>query len=284
MRNLLVAYVLVLATLPSISGAAPIAYEPFNYTPGPITDSTASTATGFTGNWARLLDPTGDYGAVTAGSLTYTGMNSAAGKLENGHNRLTTTLDTGVAGPFAAYRNTAGDIGQDGTTLYLSFLMKVAAGTPGFVALELFRDGDADANRRLSVDVWTGHTGGGAANIWLTGWIPPGTVADGDPLIPFDTLTHLYMLKINFGAANADTVDIYVDPVLALGEPAIPTDSISVTDLAFDRILTSNFGSSQLITVDEIRFGNSFAAAVPEPASLALVALAGGTVLLRRRR
>ena len=282
MRNALVAGAVIVTTLPTITAATTIAYEPFNYPPGDITDSTATTATGFTGNWARFIDASGDYGAVTAGSLSYPNMPTAAGKLENGHNRLTAQLDTAVAGPFAAYRDASGNIGLDGTTLYLGFLMRVGAGSPGFVAFELFRDGDADANRRLSVDVWTGHTPGGAGNIWVTGWIPPGTVADGDPLIPIDNATHLYVLKINFGAANADTVDVYVDPDISQGEPVSPTDSISVTDLSFDRILTSNFGSSQLITVDEIRFGDSFASAVPEPSAVGLGLV--GSLALRRRR
>jgi PEP-CTERM motif len=92
-------------------------------------------------------------------------------------------------------------------------------------------------------------------------------------------------MKMKFGLANADTVDVYVDPNILAGEPGSPTASISATDLSFDRVLTSNF-HSMLITADEIRFGSTFkSVVVPEPSTVMLAGLAFlGLVGCARRR
>src|SRR5439155_25949931 len=130
----------------------------------------------------------------------------------------------------------------------------------GYDAFELWR-GDSspsgtDANRKVSIDLSTGHSGG-AANYWATAWQPTHVVTSSTSLVPTDTATHLFALKMILGLPNSDQVQIYADPTSPI-EPGTPTGSISGTDLSFDRLGTSIFtGQDNAFTADEIRLGTS---------------------------
>jgi hypothetical protein len=271
--------------------AALAAYEPFNYPPGDLNGGTPTTANGFTGTWTRLIGNSGDRASIVAGSLSYPGVTSTANRFENVHNRLTEALDTSIAGPFAAYRDASGNIGADGTTLYLSVLLRQHADPQvpnpspviAFDAFELWRgDPGSDANRQASIDLWTGH-GDGAANYWATAWTPTNVAPSSAPLTLGDTATHLFVMKFNFGLADNDSISVYADPNLA-AEPALPTGTISKTNLSFDRLGTSIFsGHDNAFTADEIRIGTSYASVVPEPSCLALLAVGLYTLSGSRR-
>ena len=272
----------VIALLTSGARAQLIAYEPFNYPPGDITASTASTAMGFTGNWERLIPGSPDYGAVTAGSLSYPALPTANNKLENGHNILATQLDTAVAGPFAAYRDLNGDIGLDGTTLYMSVLLQQSVTNQIFTAFDVFRNSFNDSDRRASIDIWTGH-GGDISQWYVTGWIPTNTPHSAAPVGGGPvTNTSLFVLKFTFGLGDNDTLAVYTNPTVGGAEPGSPTGSITGLNLAFDRVGTAHF-SNGFITADEIRVGADYASVVPEPSMLTLGVLGAG-MLLRRRR
>jgi hypothetical protein len=271
--------------------AAELAYEPFSYPPGDLNGGTATTASGFTGSWTRLIANAADRASIVSGSLSYPGLSTSANRFENVHNRLTEPLDTSAAGPFTAYLDGSGNIGADGTTLYLSVLLRqhpdpqVPNPSPaiGYEGFELWRgDPGSDGNRKVSIDLWTGH-GDGAANYWATAWQPTNVVASSSSLTPGNTDTHLFVLKMIFGAGNNDVVQIFADPPLS-AEPAIPTGTISTLDLSFNRLGTSIFsGRDNAFTADEIRIGSSYADVVPEPSSL-LLCLAAAVALLRHQR
>jgi hypothetical protein len=279
---------IILSVLGSVARAQLIAYEPFNYPPGDLNGGTPTTATGFAGTWSRLIALSADYGAVTAGSLSYPDLPTSDNKLENGHNILGAALDTSIAGPFAAYRDANGNIGLDGTTLYMSVLLKQSVTNHNFTAFDIFRDSIDDANRRASIDIWTGH--GDASQYYVSGWAPTNILVTAAPVGGGPvTSTNLFVLKFTFGLGNNDTLAVYTNPTVGSPEPGSPTGSISGLDLSFDMVGTAHF-SNGFITADEIRVGGNFASVVPaptvvpEPSALAGAVLGIAGCLLRRRR
>src|SRR4051812_7098722 len=79
----------MLFALAALNAAAALAaYEPFNYTLGSFANNTASTGSGFTGNWAN-----GAAGTIVAG-LTYPSLTVANNALSSGSSRQTVSLAT----------------------------------------------------------------------------------------------------------------------------------------------------------------------------------------------
>ena len=273
----------VLGAYSTVANAQLIAYEPFDYPAGDLNGGTPTTAPGFAGTWQRLIANPGDYGAVTTGSLSYPGLGTTHNKLENGHNILGESLDTAVAGPFAAYRDANGNIGLDGTTLYLSVLLKQSVTNHVFTAFDIFKDDILDTNRRASIDIWSGH--GDATQWFVTGWIPTNIVHSAAPLGGGPvTNTSLFVLKFTFGVGDNDTLAVYTNPTVGSPEPGSATGSITGLDLSFDRVGTAHF-SNGFITADEIRIGSTYTSVVvPEPSLLGLGVLGAAGVLARRRR
>src|SRR5689334_9716527 len=82
--------------------ASILAYEPFNYPSGTnisLGSPTATTASGFTGNWMRFIQTQPDGAYVIPGSLPYP-RPSANNAVELTHNRLAENVDNSVSGPF----------------------------------------------------------------------------------------------------------------------------------------------------------------------------------------
>jgi hypothetical protein len=242
----------------------------------------------------RFIGNSADRASIVSASLTYPGVISSANRFENVHNRLTENIDNSISGPFAAYRDGLGNIGADGTTLYISVLLRQHPdpqvvnpnSVPVYDAFELWR-GDSspsgtDGNRKVSIDLWTGHPTS-TANWYGTAWQPTNNAVSQAPLIGTDTNTHLFVLKMMFGAGDNDVVSIYADPS-GTSEPLTASGIISSTDLSFDRLGTSIFsGQDNALTADEIRIGSSFTDVVPEPCGTVIVALAAAGMLRRGR-
>lgn len=144
---------------------------------------------------------------------------------------------------------TNGNLGVDGTSLYVSLLGRTSSAT-------------ADAFRfSFKYD--------GSANLYLsntsTGWSLNGTLAANAPLA-LNTTT-LFVLRFDFAAGAADSVHLWVNP--PLGE-ALGTPQASVTGINFPGL--GNFQTraavANAMTFDELRVGTSLAAVTPytEPA------------------
>ncbi len=91
------------------------------------------------------------------------------------------------------------------------------------------------------------------------------------------------------GSATYNRVDFFVDPV-GLTEPAMADatrDGIDSTlnELSLFTVRTALMEGTETILIDDLRVATSFAAAVPEPSSLLLAAVAvSGLLGLRRQR
>jgi hypothetical protein len=94
------------------------------------------------------------------------------------------------------------------------------------------------------------------------------------------------VLEIEFVTEGSDRVTLFVNPTPGLSGPSVTGTTITTTkdfclyNVAFYPGSGTNNGS-----MDELRFGSTFADVVPipEPATIGLLGL-GGLVLLRRRR
>ncbi|MEP6668234.1 MAG: hypothetical protein ABJF10_03725 [Chthoniobacter sp.] len=268
-----------------------LAYESYNYTPGNAFGLavTPTTAMGFNGNFEFLgedLNIAPGASTISAGSLSYTDGNSLSlgtsnNQYNNGHGRLLESFDTTGAGGFAPYLE-GSNIGANGTTLYISFLLRVASPTGGYNGFELFRGTSADSGRILSVNQYTGH---GSANYYLTvGEGANSNVFGGTPTTDANlgftnTNVNLFVLRIDFGVGGTDTVSIYANPLLGT-EPGSPLGQVTASDLSFDRISNSTFSGGAVQMLDEVRVGTTFASVTPAPEPGATVLLGGVAVVL----
>lgn len=177
-------------------------------------------------------------------------------------------------------RSLLSSLGADGSTAYLSFLIRptAAASAADFFGLYL---GSANVH-----DVFIGKGGGGVTDRWVVERRGGSGQEATDQVI--DESTTLLVLKMDF-AAGADTFSLFVNPQMGGSGPvadAVNTsiDAGSITGIGL-------FGSHGW-TIDEIRIGTQLSdvtpAAVPEPATLMLSLLGllavPGVARSRKRR
>jgi hypothetical protein len=246
--------------------AAPVVHEAFDYAAGSGLVGN-SGGSGFGGAWQNGLFSGGSQFGVAAGSLAYPGL---AGTGNSG-------AEGSAAGYWGARRSLATSIGADGTTAYLSFLIRGTAGANAADFFGLYLEATNPAS-----DVFIGKDGGGITDRWVIERRGGQHQVASDDVI--DAMTTLLVLRMDF-AAGADTFSLFVNPQLGAGAPAADAVNGFIDAGAIAGI--GLFGSRGW-SIDEIRIGDTLAdvtpAAVPEPATwtLSLVALLG--LLGARRR
>lgn len=102
--------------------------------------------------------------------------------------------------------------------------------------------------------------------------------------------THLFVAQIEFGAGagGEDHVNFYIDPTPGLSAPdvAAALSADTTRSASFDRVRIQSGNGQAPVNFDEVRIGTTFASvtpAVPEPAALGIIAVAGAGLLRRRR-
>lgn len=259
-----------------LSGASPASGEYAADTAVTGTAPTGGTLTGFTGNW---LNGSGSGPVSIASGLTYSdGTNSlstAGGAL------IAPASVSARAGRIVSTPVTATTTG----TFYMSFLLQSNTASGGnYRSMELHTGGFNDtAHRTLQLGM------GGTGSDFAAGNY--GLRIDGNDSLKLnlgasDTATNLFVLKFVLGdTADSDSVTAYRNPTLGT-EPLTAIGTLSGFNFTFDRATLANFQSgSQSLTMDEFRFGDSYASVtpIPEPSALLLGAL-GSLFLLRKRR
>ena len=236
---------MLLATLgPSHATAA--AYEPFDYSTGTFNNGTAATGSGLSGNWTC-----GASGAVVSG-LTYTGLPVDNHALESEAARQFASL----ASPISS------------GTQWVSFLFKSSTGDPGAnINGVYFPNGNSSC-------LWFGFGlapySASQGNLGLGSMTTAGTAATSASTLTTLGLgtygsTVFVVLKIDFDTSgNNDTVTVYLNPVANNQET--PGVAAAGTSSAFDVGTISGVGlnvsAAGTITVDEIRFGDTYAEAI----------------------
>jgi CxxC motif-containing protein (DUF1111 family) len=232
---------LCLAAVANTVRANLIAYEPFNYSTS-IPNGTASTASGFTGNWTCGATP-----AIAAG-MTYPDLPEAHGSLSSTSGRqfvsFTNPLSTGTKWISFLF-NQAGDNGGNhcgvyfpngGTGLFFGYgLNPVTASTGGLRPGSILTTGTTTANATSLASGFTGTYG---------------------------TTPYLVVIKIEFNTAGInDTVTIYINPTANSASPGVAAaytlttfDVGTITGIGFQKP-----GGGFAVKVDEIRVGDSYA-------------------------
>ncbi|MDF3055901.1 MAG: Concanavalin A-like lectin/glucanase [Rariglobus sp.] len=209
-----------------------LAYEGFNYTAGAL----ASANGGF--GWADAWTPAGGAGMteILSGSHAWTGLPTTGNRFriydtDGVHQQVTRTLT-----------KTFGAITE---TYWLSFLVKkYASGREAYLEMNGF-------NFKATTGNWQVKT-------------PATSYVD----IPGSTYSGLHLIVARVDAtASGDTVYVWVDPVIASGEPSIGSAAATRSDPGFTfntvRFRHGPWGtSSETSEWDELRFGASFNAVV----------------------
>lgn len=240
------------------ANAALLIYEGFDYAEGAFADG-SNGGTGWDAGWADVVAGGPDE-QIVAGSLV-----SPVPHLASTGNSLD------VAGSGNRFYRSMGaqSIGTDGTTVYMSFLAQQLGTTVQNAAMELKR-GSGTYVASMGSDSAAGVFGftdkQNSANNISAGTFPAP-----------DTDVHLWVLQFDF-AAGSDTVSLTYD--------GNDLGSTTVADGSFDRIGAFFYSGTAGMAMDEIRVGTEFAdvaIAVPEPATLGLLGLAFGSMIMLRR-
>jgi hypothetical protein len=260
------------------TSAALTAYEPFNYPTGGFVNNTASTATGFTGNWSLSGS------ATIIGGLAYTGLptgnnafqQSPAGQRDSVS--LSTPLSSG--------------------TVYISFLYNQAADNGGNLN-GLFLTGSGATSLYVGLTApWSGTAGIlGLGAITTSSGTATGLSSvlaqmPGPSQLFNYNQTHLIVLRIDFNTSgNNDTVSLWLDPTADVTAPAgninAPNPDLvcSTYDVGTISGIGFNFqdgGAAE--QYDEFRIGTTYGSVVGAsaeatvPTTLALSAASGNEV------
>jgi hypothetical protein len=270
------AVALVLVSSPA--GAALIAYDGFDYTPGaPL--SGQSGGSGFGGAWAP-----GGFNASISTNYSIEAGSQTFGNLATSGNSVVTGPTTAIAG---LTRNLSSTIGAAGTTVYLSFVVE-PRGTlnggafNGFFGLLFEQVGEPET--------FMGKPGGGDPGDYVIENRGGGAQLSSQVPVQIDQAA-LLVVKAEFGAGS-DTFSFYVNPVP--GAPA-PVPHVVQTGSDNGTITGLTIYSSGAFALDEVRLGTTFedvtpaAQNVPEtgPGLLAICMVFASFICLhsvRRRR
>ncbi|MEM6505804.1 MAG: PEP-CTERM sorting domain-containing protein [Planctomycetota bacterium] len=275
-RNALTALALTagLAAIPA--SATLVAYDGFDgYSIGSL-DGQATPKTGFSSFGWFVNGGGGEDPEAVATGLAFPGLLTSDGGAfipgDRGGRKLTTTYDNSSTG-----------------TVWISWLYQQANTTDTtYRALELHNgltEGGPlfDSNRVFHV----GHSGGDFGSDTEFGFrVNNDNGLQASTGVSVNTDVNLFIVKIELSdVSNSDSVTVWVNPTDFSSEGALGSGtSVSGFDLQFDQVTLADFGGSEL-SIDEIRIATTLASAVPvpEPASLALLAL-GSMFVMRRRR
>jgi CxxC motif-containing protein (DUF1111 family) len=232
-----------LVALTSTSQAGLDAYEPFDYATS-IPNGTASTASGFIGNWTCGKTPT-----IAAG-MTYTDLPTAHGSL----------VIAGTGGRQFVSLSSPLSSG----TKWISFLFNQAGNNGTDICGLYFPNGGTGLFFGYGFAAITGTQGKlGLGSMNTVGTAPLGATSLASSFTgTYGTTPYLVALKIDFNTSGAnDTVTVYLNPTANASSPGVAAtytvttfDVGTITGIGFQKA-----GGAADVKADEIRVGDSYA-------------------------
>ncbi len=214
-----------------------IGYEPFAYATGSFNGANGGSG------WAT---PWGNAGTNT--TIVATGLQNptVAMPVSGGTARLAMSLPTAMT----QTRDLTTTLGADGTTTWLSFLIKPGTTTLGdYVGMEFGSTSATVAFAGYNNNAFVLEVAGGAGSVQVSG------------ITPLAGQTYLLTVKIDF-AAGVDAMTLYVNPTPGLASPDstftavknnIDLGTFTRLGLAGGRLLSANNAA-----LDEIRIASSY--------------------------
>jgi len=282
MRNLwamLGVSALLVAAAAATAGAGLIAYEGFEtYAAGTQVESATgvglSGGTGWTDAW-NVVDTYRTNVTVVNQSLSYT---SGSVQVNGGTKAMRVTGISNTSGNFVlAGRGVPSTTG----TYYLSMLFYAPTVAVDSDFIQMGFD-TAWANPRTSI----GQSRSGGVPAWFARSGTTNTNYAADTVVPENTYFLVAKVSRVSGSTNYNRVDLYVNPT-SLTEPGTPTVSRTgdsgIASLAYFVIREAFVETADTYYFDEIKVVDSWAGAIPEPATLALMGLGIAGIYLGRR-
>ncbi len=248
----------------------------------------------YTGAW---IQSGGDSQAVKAlPSLSYPGLAAGQGGIQQ------ETVQFSCCSFGRSAREIAGGLGNGpDRTIYQSFLIDFGSQGEddpaefGFRGHELWNGGVGDSFK--AVDVFMNHFSG-FNDLTLSVTTLSGTtnvpVSGGGLDLNALAGMHLVVMKYVFNRFLPDTVSLYLDPTVGAPEPgmasahvSVPTSDLLITHMGAYTQFTFSGSTHVPGAIDEIRWGDTFADVtpfVPEPGTLAALAIGTCLIGIRRRR
>lgn len=253
---------LAVLSIPAATRADLINYEPFSYAPAGADLLGANGGQGWSGPWAA-----GGFNASISNNFDLAAGSLAKDRLLTAGNRTTTLAQNAISGLVRSFDQPIG--AGDTLTRYLSVLLR-PEGTlhvgqfNGFFGLYL------DGIGPNGDDVFIGKGGGGQLDRWVVE-TRGGSGQFASSVAPVINETTLLVLKSQF-TAGLELFTLYVNPTP--GEPE-PTSGVLKNDLDLGGVSGIALYSTGAFSVDEIRWGQTFAdvTPVPEPATWMLAAI-----------
>ncbi len=256
--------IVLLVSSPRAFGQGTIlASEPFSAAAGVLNDS--GSGTGWSGPWTTQNGSTNTpgYNLASSSLLQYPGLRSSGSYAKGGDAYQTTgrRFDTSATGAFSGNLS-AGVIGAQGTTLWMSILIRKDASTDDENSITLHPGTLAWYVKAplVAIGYFGGSSNQGSTRFWsikASGVVLKTTV----PVVAGQTT--LLVLRMDF--ASSTTVALYVNPV-ALGDAAPPSASaqrVIASSSCFRSLAYYGGTGPNQSSIDEIRVGTSYAAVTP---------------------
>jgi hypothetical protein len=217
-----------------------------------------NTGTGWAGPWnvQNGSEDVPGYDVATANPLVYPGVSASGGYGVGGDNWQTAgrQLSTSANGPFAAYLSN-GLIGQSGTNLYFSALMRQDVSTEDTISLTLHPG---------SLPWWVyapgvqiGYFGGSSDSNGVRYWSLElnGTVYPTKVPVVVGQAAFL-VVNIAFGATN--TVSLYVNPTTTTLPSTPSAQATTTSSVAFQSLAYYGGAYAGESSIDELRFATTY--------------------------
>ena len=271
--------------LSSTAGAALLAYEGFDYSPGLLAGhTTPHGGTGWSNNWT-IVSGTNDTN-VTSGSLGYT---SGIRTLVTSGNKISPQSVAPTGTRDANLRTFDADGVGAGTTFWISFLGTQTPASGNSV--------DETSHAGVAIYSATGSLSG-TPQIFLgkpsggTNWGFDVSNPTSGNTVSFNVAnqTHFFLTKIVMPATIGGqmSISMWINPTLD-GESFLGTPNATknyTANMDPGRVQFSTNANVTGFSFDELRIGETYADVtphtIPEPISISLLAL-GGMTMLRRR-